>query len=83
LLPIATALLGFAAGALLGWYLAAAPQRKARQRRAQLRHDLRNAMAPALMVAERLSANAAPDIRNKGEILEKAVNQMVALLQSD
>jgi hypothetical protein len=56
---------------------AAAGQREAQR---QLRHDIRGALSPALLTADRLLGNEDPKVRRAGEIMVKAVERAAALL---
>ena len=49
-------------------------------RTAALRHDLRGALSPALMVADRLLNNADPAVRRAGEAVVRSVDRATALL---
>jgi signal transduction histidine kinase len=73
---------GFAAGALLGWMLAERRLRAMRKEQVRLRHDLRNALAPALLVAERLAGHPLPEIKKHADTLDRTVTRLLALLNS-
>ncbi len=45
-----------------------------------LRHDLRGALSPALIVSDRLIANADPAIRRAGETVVRSIEQASALI---
>ena len=45
-----------------------------------LRHDLRGALSPALIVSDRLIANADPTVRKAGETVARSVEQASALI---
>ena len=45
-----------------------------------LRHDLRGALSPALIVSDRLIANADPAIRRAGETVARSIEQASALI---
>ena len=45
-----------------------------------LRHDLRGALSPALIVSDRLIAHADPAIRRAGETVARSVEQASALI---
>ena len=45
-----------------------------------LRHDLRGALSPALIVSDRLIAHADPAIRRAGEAVARSVEQASALM---
>lgn len=46
----------------------------------RLRHDLRGALSPALLTADRLLANADPKVQRAGNIMVQAVERSAALL---
>lgn len=48
-----------------------------------LRHDLRGALSPALLTAERLLAHQDPGVRRAGEILVQSVERATDLLAAD
>ena len=45
-----------------------------------LRHDLRGALSPALMVTDRLTAHADPAIRRAGEAVLKSITRASAMI---
>ncbi len=45
-----------------------------------LRHDLRGALSPAMIVSDRLTAHADPAIRRAGETVVRSVEQASALI---
>ncbi len=47
-----------------------------------LRHDLRGALSPALIVSDRLIANADPAIRRAGETVVRSIEQASALIMA-
>ncbi len=46
----------------------------------QLRHDLRGALSPALLTADRLLTNSDPAVKRAGEIMVHAVERAAALM---
>ena len=46
----------------------------------RLRHDLRGALSPALLTADRLISHQDPKVRRAGEIMVKSVDRASALL---
>ncbi len=46
----------------------------------RLRHDLRGALSPALLTADRLISHADPKVRRAGEIIVKSVDRASTLL---
>ena len=52
---------------------------KAEQQR-KLRHDIRGALSPVLLVADRLLNHADPAVKRSGEIMVKTVDRAIALL---
>ena len=62
---------------------AAAPVREAAQRRLdRLRHDVRGALSPALLGADRLLASDDPATRHAGEIIVRAVERATAMMDA-
>ncbi len=53
-------------------------ERSEQQRR--LRHDLRGAMSPVLLVADRLTAHPDPAVKRTGDIMVRTVERATALL---
>ena len=53
-------------------------ERTEQQRR--LRHDLRGAMSPVLLVADRLTAHPDPAVKRSGDIMVRTVERATALL---
>jgi signal transduction histidine kinase len=49
---------------------------------AKVSHDLRGALSPALLAAERLQANADPAIQRTGDVLAGAVDRATALVRT-
>lgn len=49
-------------------------------RASDLRHDLRGALSPALMVSDRLVANSDPVVRKAGETVIRSIEKASALL---
>lgn len=47
-----------------------------------LRHDLRGALSPALMVSDRLTSNPDPAVRRAGEAVVRSVERATALLSA-
>jgi hypothetical protein len=46
----------------------------------RLRHDIRGALSPALLTADRLLANRDPAVQRAGDIIVRAVEKVAALL---
>jgi hypothetical protein len=46
----------------------------------QLRHDIRGALSPALLTADRLLTNSDPAVKRAGEIMVRAVERAAALM---
>ena len=46
----------------------------------KLRHDIRGALSPVLLVADRLLGNADPGVKRSGEIMVRTVERATALL---
>ena len=49
---------------------------------AALRHDLRGALSPALMVSDRLIAHADPAVRRAGEAVVRSIERAAALVSA-
>ena len=47
---------------------------------ATLRHDLRGALSPALLMADRLTANPDPAVQRAGEVVVRAIDRATALI---
>lgn len=47
-----------------------------------LRHDINSALAPALLMADRLRADDSPRIRNAGEHVSRSVMRVIELLKA-
>ncbi len=54
-------------------------ERSEQQRR--LRHDLRGALSPVLLVADRLTAHADPAVKRSGDIMVRTVERATNLLE--
>lgn len=54
----------------------------AQRRLDRLRHDLRGALSPALLSADRLLASDDPATRHTGEIVVRAVERATALMEA-
>jgi sensor domain CHASE-containing protein len=62
---------------------ARAAEAEAAQRRLdRLRHDLRGALSPALLSADRLLASDDPATRHAGEIIVRAVDRATAMMDA-
>ncbi len=47
---------------------------------ATLRHDLRGALSPALLMADRLTTNPDPAVRRAGEVVVRSIDRATALV---
>ena len=52
----------------------------AREAQRRLRHDVRGALSPALLTADRLLANADPAVQRAGDIMVRAIEKAAAFL---
>jgi signal transduction histidine kinase len=83
LIPVAGALLvGFVLGCAAIWFMRRNAEALAQARMAEmaasvsrLTHDLRGAMSPALLMAERLERHDDPAVRQAAEVVAKAMQR--------
>lgn len=47
---------------------------------ATLRHDLRGALSPALLMADRLTTNPDPPVQRAGEVIVRSIDRATALI---
>jgi hypothetical protein len=83
---VLTAILALIVGVVLGGLAMLLPLRTARAREQalavairKLGHDLRGAVSPAMLMAERLEQNADPAIRQAGTIITQAMDRAADL----
>ena len=49
---------------------------------ATLRHNLRGALSPALMMADRMAAHADPAVQRAGQIVVRSIERATALISA-
>lgn len=68
-------------GVAIGFAVAKIPRED--RGRAQMRHDLRGALTPALLAAEMLEAHADPVVKQRSVAISEAIGRAQQILQQD
>ncbi|MCW3474822.1 ATP-binding protein [Limobrevibacterium gyesilva] len=89
MMMLAMLVIGAVAGAAAAWLLAQRGLRSAQARETELAaalsrlgHDLRGALSPALLMAERLEANADPAVKQAGTVVAQAMDRAASLAKA-